>query len=103
MNDVNRGALRGIALSLSSMRDAIEAMCLSEWIKEDGYDSPPLSNRFSTTSTELEEAAIFVNKAIKIIQSISNKPADFEDRIGERVVPEDIDCIVDYGDTESRW
>ena len=103
LNSTNRGALRGIAISLAAMRDAIEGMCLCEWSKEDGDNAPPLEGRFSSTSSELEEAAMFVNAAIKVLHSIAEKPADFEEYIGVRKVPEDVEYVINYGDDESRW
>ena len=103
MNSTNRGALRGIAISLAAMRDAIEGMSSCEEHKEYGCVSPPLEGRFDTTSVELEEAAIFVNTAIKILYSIAETPADFEEYIGTEKTPENVECVIDFGNVQSRW
>lgn len=46
---------------------------------------------------------MFVNAAIKVLHSIAEKPADFEECIGVRKVPENVEYVIDYGDDESRW
>lgn len=102
MNDVNRGALRGMAISLATLRDALEAMCNAETGKEDNMRCGSLiTARFDTTSTELDEAAILVDKAIKIIYSIAENPADFESSLGTPV-NSDVPVVIVYGKDNSR-
>lgn len=88
MNATNRGVLRGLSLSLVSIRDILEAMSDAEAVKEDGSDGQPgLYNRFEGTATDLEEAAMSIDLAIRILQYVVPDKADFEDYIEGAKVP----------------
>ncbi len=96
MNAMNRGSLRAIALTLEQIRDMLEAMSDCEQNKENGdYQQPPLESKYESSSVKLEEAAIFVNQAIKNIRNIAPNAADFEEWVNDASVP-DAECSIEY-------
>lgn len=103
MNAMNRGSLRAIAISLSAMRDHIQTISENEANKELGGDrQPALEYKYDGTSTDLEEAAIFINQAIRILRQIAPDPTDYEDWPREVKVP-DLPCSIHYGSFDSDW
>jgi len=91
MNATNRGVLRGLSLGLMSVRDILEAMSDAEQNKDLGGDGqPPLDGKFDSTSADIEQAAMCIDLAIRIMQSIAPDEADFEDYLEGIEVPEEL-------------
>lgn len=88
MNATNRGILRGLSLSLAAVRDIVQGMSDAEQRKEIGGEGrPALDDRFIGTSADLEQAAMGIDFAIRIMQYIASEEADFEEWIEDAEVP----------------
>lgn len=108
MNAMNRGAIRGIAMAVDSLREIVQGMSYAEESKENGYNGGvALDDKgYYSTSGNLEEAAICLAKAVKILRYVSEDAADFEEYVkGAKTSEEKVKCILDYGAkcSKSKW
>lgn len=79
MNNINRGVLIGLRISLEQIAETIDAMAIEECNKEDGtYCNVPTSFHGENSSVlyDVKEA---LDEAVRLIREIVPQNADFEE------------------------
>lgn len=79
MNNINRGVLIGLRISLEQIAETLSCMADREWDKEDGTaDNVPTAFQ-GEHSGNLYQAAASIREAIDQIRAIVPQNADFEE------------------------
>lgn len=79
MNNINRGVLVGLRITLENIAETLENMSANEEAKEDGfYDNVPIAES-GEISRPLYLASQMIWLAIKYMREVAPQVADFEE------------------------
>ncbi|MBQ2003127.1 MAG: hypothetical protein II240_07530 [Bacteroidaceae bacterium] len=79
MNNINRGVLIGLRISLEQIAETLESMCINEENKESGtFGNVPIDYAGSNIE-HLQQAIDSISQAVQAIREIVPQNADFEE------------------------
>lgn len=79
MNNINRGVLIGIRITLTQIAETLEKISDYEQMKEIGdLEGTPIEHR-GITSDSISSASVLVYNAVDKIEEVVPQQADFED------------------------